>query len=199
MKPLRAEDIIEGVVAYFDHEVLNVRKGVVRPPSLVTRTGPFLCIEADQERSCWTELTSRRGPDRLEIPIECRKGGSCRSREGPQFVNDPRSTYVAPHHVFVAAAAKEHRDTGYERPSISLETVAAILREVDDANGQRLDAMIVSGRTGLPVSTFRGSNPFRALALDADRQYGRRRPGEDASGSRPSGWRGEFDEREAAG
>lgn len=135
---LQQDEIFEGVVAYLDPAVLNAHPDVVAPPSPAPRPGPFLCIEADAQRSCWIELTSRPGRDRIEIPASARKGGSPRWRFSAVYVNDPRSTYVGAHAAFVAAARGDHWESSLERPCVDLQSVVGILRAVVAAKARRL-------------------------------------------------------------
>jgi predicted RNA-binding protein with RPS1 domain len=135
---LRVEDINEGMVAYLSDAVLNSHAEITRPPSPVTRSGPFLCIEADGQRSCWIEITLQARSDRVAIPQSARKGGSDTWRSTNQFINDLRTTYVGPHAAIALAAQAEKDVVGTSRPTVDLEFVSDLRQKVKLAGGTTL-------------------------------------------------------------
>lgn len=61
---LELGDFVAGTIGYLEHQKLNNDARVSKPPSLVTRTGPFVCISASSSESTWIELTTKQSAGR---------------------------------------------------------------------------------------------------------------------------------------
>lgn len=152
--PLVLAEIAPGAVAYFDPDILLEDHRVGKPPYPAPRRGrvqngpvthpldPFICVEADSERSTWAPLTHQEKvvhgrQVRLPIPPTYRSGSKKWLGE-TIFLNDGASTYVGPHESFIAAASREAAFTAIPRPQILPAGIANILNEVAARGGRRL-------------------------------------------------------------
>lgn len=131
--PLLEHEIRPGTVAILDAAPLNESSEITYANDKHEfRNGPFLCVQANAERSAWVNLTTqqdRRGL-RLEIKPEWRLEGSEIWRNKPQFVHDARKAFVGPNRVFVLAGANELPHRPHNRPCISAEGIEAVLAEM---------------------------------------------------------------------
>lgn len=130
---LLAHEIRPGTVAILDATPLNKSDEIsYADDKHEFRNGPFLCVQADSERSAWVNLTSqqdRRGL-RLELKQEWRLDGSDIWRNKPQFIHDARKAFVGPNRVFVLAGEAELPHRPHKRPNLSVEGVTAVLAEM---------------------------------------------------------------------
>lgn len=136
--PLTKEQIVPGVIAYFDANVLNADGAVTLPASPTDRSGPFVCFAADSNRSAWAAITTQHRPERIEIKSEWRTGGKGAWLSADQYLNDGATTYVGPNESFVAAAATKDRFSGSDRPQVTVDGVSAVLLEITKRGGNLL-------------------------------------------------------------
>ena len=131
--PLLENEIRPGTVAILDASPLNESNEITYANDKHEfRSGPFLCVQTDKDRSAWVNLTSqqdRRGL-RLELKPEWRLDGSDTWRKKPQYVHDARKAFVGPNRVFILAGANELPHRPHNRPLISPEGIEAVLAEM---------------------------------------------------------------------
>lgn len=84
--PLAADEIQVGAVAIFETGPLNENPEVEREDDkTLFRSGSFLCVRVDGDRSVWIDLTSRKDPRGLRLGLrpEWLVDGSSVWRRGP--------------------------------------------------------------------------------------------------------------------
>ena len=134
---LSLNEIVPGVVAYFDHKALNTGPGVVKPASPATISGPFLCFAVGKDTSGWAPLTTEQREDdrRIEIRKEWRSGGMGKWLTEAQFLSDGSTTYVGPNAAFVSASTIQDRVSTQQRPRVLKAGVDAVLAEIKTRGG----------------------------------------------------------------
>jgi hypothetical protein len=120
------EEVVAGLVAFLDPEVLAADDGVVtsKDPRRF-RSGPFVCISVGAEHSTWTPLTTEERHERLAIRREWRSGGHPQWLASDQFLTDGVNVWDDATAVFVSASHQEVT-TESNRARISAEGLAAI-------------------------------------------------------------------------
>lgn len=133
--PLSPSEVRPGAVAYLDYVALREDPLVDDGGTNINRDGPFMCVQAVGDRSCWIPLTSQARPERLPIQKKWRQGGSTKFRAADLYVNDGLNTFVGPTASFVAASKEEIAFTAFPRPSIRVAGVAAVIAEINRQGG----------------------------------------------------------------
>ena len=131
--PLSENEISEGIVAYFDADMLTKSDQIDYCEKDVNfRSGPFLCIMSEGDESAWLQITGTKDAKniRLEILKEWRCSGSDHWRTGPQYIHDARKPFRGKNTAFVAAAAKDNK-TKSDRPYITRAGIIRVVSEVE--------------------------------------------------------------------
>jgi hypothetical protein len=136
--PLKLNEIVPGIVAYFDVSLLNRHSDLKQPASPTPRDGPFVCFAAVDGASAWAPISQQYRPERLLIKRAWRLGGNGAWISEEQYLNDGRTTYVGASQVFVEAAMRIDKCSAPNRPQVAPEGVAAIIAEVHKRRGNTL-------------------------------------------------------------
>ena len=131
--PLMSEEIVPGIVAILEPEILLNNPQVKRSEDAIPfRSGPFLCVQVRDGQSTWLNITTKKDPRGLRLMLrkEWLLDGSEIWRSAPQFVNDARQSFVGPNTAFVAAGVNELPHKPHLRPRVSVEAITSAIAEI---------------------------------------------------------------------
>jgi hypothetical protein len=136
--PIDADEVLPGLVAFLDVEVLAADDRVVnmKDPRHGIRPGPFVCLSVDSERSQWAQITTEVRPERLEIRREWRLGGHPQWLGDPQYLQDGANVWRGQLEVFLAASHEELTDRT-NRAWVTEDGLREVVREVEAQRRRR--------------------------------------------------------------
>lgn len=144
MPTLTLADIRPGLIAYLDQRALESDKSVRKScPQKQARPGPFLCVEADQEVSTWTPITTKPGADGLRVVLhkEWRSGGPQIWRESESYLNDGANLYRGPNDAFLAARRETYGGREWAvaatHATLSRDGLQVVIDEVENCTGNQ--------------------------------------------------------------
>ncbi len=149
---LDTDEVTVGLVAWLNQHVLPADGRVLSTaPAGGERLAPFVCCHASGGLSGWSAITSRPKPQRLELKLEWRSGGSSEWRQRGQYLNDGNNILEGPAAAFIDASTDEQTVSG-NRARLSPDGVDAVLKEIQRQAHRRLAGTESVGREwSLPV------------------------------------------------
>jgi hypothetical protein len=128
--PVTAAEIVVGLVLELDQVALEQSAEVHSTLPQVTdpRPGPFVCIEANGDGSCWSPLTRISRRERLRILKRWKTGGTPQWVNDPTYLNDGANLYFCTA-ASILAACVEQSAAGARR-AVTTDGVAAIRTEL---------------------------------------------------------------------
>jgi hypothetical protein len=129
---LKFDEISPWKIAYFLHLKLNATARVEHFGTLVTREGPWVCLDEYDGWSLWAEITTQAGEPGSRLPIlkKWRQGGKPNS---DWYV---KSQYLygtfafGPNEAFVTAAEKQDTATRSTRPFLKSDGGEELYRQL---------------------------------------------------------------------
>lgn len=129
-----------GIVAYLNVRVLGRNPEIrVVHGAIPPRSGPFLCVEVDEERSrsSWVPITTRRDTCGTRIPLDRDKwAANPMGRLPSSYVSDNWALYEGPNWAFATASAGQETFRG-ARPELKANSLLGI--------AERMFARMVGG------------------------------------------------------
>lgn len=130
--PLDVDEIRPGIVAYFDVATLvqnpeiRVLYGTIPP-----RSGPFLCIRHDDDRSqsTWIPITTQRNVQGNRIPLDGEQWQHSFGRLPQSYASDAWALYEGPDWAFAAASAGQDNVRG-ARPALKARPLLDVAEKV---------------------------------------------------------------------
>ncbi|WP_431103051.1 hypothetical protein [Roseateles noduli] len=133
---LTSGEISAGTIAYLDHELVLADPDIQQVNSSLDRDGPILCVQREPGVSVWTTITKVERVERLLLEQRWKLHGSPGWQADRQFLCDGLNTYIAKHASFVRAGANARPFSGYRRPRLHRDGVAAVLQAIKKRGGQ---------------------------------------------------------------
>jgi hypothetical protein len=133
------DQIAPGIVVLdLDPIILLEDKRVRYTGTPVKRSGPFLCVDVDDDGvTTWAGLTRKYRLERMEIEAGWRAGGGSRWRQQRQFLTDGANLWRGPKDAFAAASWRETFNDVDDLPRLTAVGLAAVRRKIDAAAERR--------------------------------------------------------------